>query len=129
MPLALFYLLLSTIGSNTSATQPSIQIVEANVSAYCPCSKCCEKWANVFPRRTASGHILKKGDKFVAMPRSYPFGTLVSIPNYNNGNWVKVLDRGGAIKGNKIDVYFDTHQEALKWGRQHLKVKIMLPKK
>jgi len=33
-------------------------------------------------------------------------------------------DRGGAIKGNKIDVFFDTHKEALNFGRQTAEVYI-----
>jgi len=36
-----------------------------------------------------------------------------------------VIDRGGAIKGDKLDVFFPTHQEALKWGRQTVEVKII----
>lgn len=34
-------------------------------------------------------------------------------------------DCGGAIKGNKIDLYFDTHAETLEWGKQTRKVKIL----
>ena len=117
---------------NTAVNQPAEQFeisnlksqiltYEANVSAYCPCEKCCGKWANIHPRRTASGHIIKPGDKFVASPKDVPFGTMIDIPGYG---LVPVLDRGGAIKGNKLDVYFDSHQEALEWGRQYLTVKI-----
>jgi 3D (Asp-Asp-Asp) domain-containing protein len=36
-----------------------------------------------------------------------------------------VLDRGGAIKGNKLDVFFPTHAEALKWGRQRIAVTVL----
>ena len=95
---------------------------EMNVSAYCPCSKCCGKFADGI---TASGHKIKLGDKFVAAPKNIPFGTMMSIQGCNNGFPVPVLDRGGAIKGNKLDVYFDTHQEALNWGRQSLMVKVL----
>ena len=35
------------------------------------------------------------------------------------------VDRGGAIKGNKLDVYFHSHTEALKWGRQKLTVTVV----
>jgi 3D (Asp-Asp-Asp) domain-containing protein len=98
---------------------------EANVSAYCLCEKCCGQWANVYPRRTASGHIIKPGDKFVAAPKNFKFKTLLIVPGYNNGNPVPVLDRGGAIKDNKLDLFFDTHTEALKWGRKKIIVKII----
>jgi 3D (Asp-Asp-Asp) domain-containing protein len=46
------------------------------------------------------------------------------IPGYSNSQPVKVLDRGGAIKGNRLDVFFATHEEALEWGVQYLEVKI-----
>jgi 3D (Asp-Asp-Asp) domain-containing protein len=90
------------------------------VTAYCPCPKCCGKYG--WGYRTASGHKIKKGDRLVAADRSVPFGTLLLIPGYNNNKPVPVLDRGGAIKGNRIDVYFDTHQEALNWGVRKLRI-------
>ena len=95
-----------------------VEIVKmaANVSAYCPCEKCCGKFSDGI---TASGHCIKKGDKFVAAP--LPFGTIVDVPGYGK---VPVLDRGGSIQGNKIDVFFASHQDALNWGRQYLTVTI-----
>jgi len=102
---------------------PLWKTVEMNVSAYCPCVKCCENFADGI---TASGLRIKKGDKFVAAPRNYKFGTEMKIPGYNSGNVVKVEDVGGAIKGNKLDLYFDTHKEALQFGRQYLSVKVKL---
>lgn len=89
--------------------------VTYKVTAYCPCALCCGKVDGV----TASGYKIKKGDKFCASP--LPFYTLLDIPGYGI---VPVLDRGGAIKENCIDVYFDTHQEALNWGVQYLEVTI-----
>ena len=53
-----------------------------------------------------------------------PFGSLIRIPGYHDIS-VPVIDRGGAIKGNKIDVYFPTHDEALEWGRQWLLVTVV----
>jgi 3D (Asp-Asp-Asp) domain-containing protein len=91
------------------------------VTAYCPCSKCCGRWASVTPRRTASGHIIKANDRFVAAPKSIPFGTILSVPGYGT---VPVLDRGGAIKSGRLDVYFPTHAEALKWGVKVLTVRV-----
>ena len=90
----------------------------ANVSAYCPCSLCCGKWADGI---TASGYVIQPGDKFVAAPPEYPFGTMLDIPGYG---LVPVLDRGGAIEGKKIETYHDTHEAALQWGRKELTVTI-----
>ena len=92
--------------------------IDMRVSAYCPCEKCCGKWADGI---TASGHVIQPGDRFVAAPPAYKFGTMVEIPGYGK---VPVMDRGGAIKGNRLDVYFPTHQEALNLGVQNLKVRV-----
>ena len=94
-----------------------------NVSAYCAGPCCCGEFADGI---TASGHKIQPGDCFVAAPKSIPFGTKLWIPGYNGGKAVAVLDRGGAIKGNKLDVFFggkDGHQKALQFGRQYLQVK------
>jgi len=111
-------LLMGIAVHNTTEDQPNA--IEWNVSAYCPCEKCCKRFADGI---TASGHKIQPGDKFVAAPPEIPFGTLIDIPDYGK---VPVLDRGGSIKGNKLDVFFHTHQEALQWGRKYLKVKIYM---
>ena len=92
------------------------------VTAYCPCERCCGRWADGV---TASGHRIRPGDAFVAADPSLPFGTYVRVPGYNGGEPVKVLDRGGAIRGRRIDVFFHTHAEALRWGRRSLDVEVL----
>jgi 3D (Asp-Asp-Asp) domain-containing protein len=92
------------------------------VTAYCPCEKCCGKWANMpGPRVTANGHKIQDGDKFVAAPKNTPFNTWLYIKGYSNEP-IMVLDRGGAIKGKRLDVFFPTHQEALNWGVKEIEV-------
>jgi len=100
------------------------QVVRMRVTAYCPCRKCCGEYADGI---TASGHKIQTGDAFVAADTSYPFGTEMIVPGYNNDQPVKVLDRGGAIRGNRLDVFFHSHQQALKWGVKYLDVKVRLP--
>lgn len=90
------------------------------VTAYCPCKKCCGRHADGI---TASGHKVKKGDRFVAAPPCYAFGTEMHVPGYSK-KYVRVLDRGGAIKDNALDVFFFTHQEALNWGVRMLRVEV-----
>ena len=47
------------------------------------------------------------------MDKRFPFGTEIII-----GDTVYVVeDRGGAIKGNKIDIFVSDHQTALENGR------------
>jgi len=85
------------------------------------CPKCCGEYSDGV---TACGHVIKPGDTFVAADRRYSFYTEMLIPGYSNSKPVKVLDRGGAIKGNRLDVFYATHQEALQWGVQYLDVKV-----
>lgn len=95
--------------------------VRMRVTAYCPCQKCCGKYSDGI---TACGHKIRPGDAFVAADKQYSFGTEMLIPGYKNGQPVKVLDRGGAIRGDRLDVFFHSHEEALKWGVKHLDVKV-----
>jgi 3D (Asp-Asp-Asp) domain-containing protein len=95
--------------------------IQMRVTAYCPCPKCCGKYSDGV---TACGHEIQPGDTFVAADGRYPFGTEMLIPGYSNSQPVQVLDRGGAIKGNRLDVFFATHQEALEWGVKYLEVRV-----
>jgi len=97
------------------------RIVRMRVTGYCPCSKCCGEYADGI---TANGHKIQPGDTFVAADKRYSFGTEMVIEGYSNGQTVKVLDRGGAIRGNKLDAFFHTHQQALEWGVRHIDVKV-----
>ena len=86
------------------------------VTAYCSCAKCCGKSTG----RTASGKMAKVG-RTIAAPRTFKFGTKLSL----NGKVYVVEDRGGAIKGNRIDLYVGSHAEALRWGVKYLPVKVV----
>jgi 3D (Asp-Asp-Asp) domain-containing protein len=113
--------------STPKPTEEWVTII-MDVSAYCPCAKCCEQWADIpvssGKRKTASGHTIHIEDKFVAAPRNYPFGTEMVIEGYAGGKVVKVEDVGGAIKGNKLDLFFATHGTALIWGRRDVPVRV-----
>ncbi len=95
--------------------------VQMRVTAYCPCDKCCGEYADGV---TASQHEIEPGDAFVAADSRYAFGTEMVVPGYNTNRPVKVMDRGGAIQGSRLDVFFATHQEALEWGVRNLDVKV-----
>lgn len=83
------------------------------LTAYCGCSKCCGKSTGI----TASG-AKAKANHTIAAPKNFAFGTKIEI----NGNIYVVEDRGGAIKGNKIDVYFSSHSEALSFGVKYTEI-------
>ena len=86
------------------------------ITAYCSCAKCCGKSNGI----TACGRKAKAG-RTIAAPRGFSFGTKLSI----NGKTYVVEDRGGAIKGNRIDLYVNSHSEALRWGVKYLPVKVI----
>ena len=94
------------------------QILRMKTTAYSPDEKSCGKWAD---GQTASGKsVWTNAGKLVAADTTLlPFNTLVSIPGYDAGQPVPVLDRGGAIKGQRLDLLYPTHEVALQWGVQH----------
>jgi 3D (Asp-Asp-Asp) domain-containing protein len=103
---------------------PKAHTMVMEVTAYCPCSKCCGPEAQGV---TASGRLVTHNNgRFVAADTTVlPFRTKLVIPGYASERAVEVLDRGGAIKGNRLDVFFPTHAEALKWGRQKVEVVVL----
>lgn len=86
------------------------------VTAYCSCAKCCGKQTG----RTASGTCATAGQT-VAASGQFAFGTKLNI----NGKEYTVEDRGGAIQGNRIDIYMNSHAEALAWGVKYLPVQVV----
>ena len=97
------------------------ETVVMRVTAYCACRRCCGKFAD---GKTANGHKIRRNDVFVAADKMYPFGTEIIVPGYNNDNPVKVLDRGRVIRGNRLDVFFNSHNTAREWGVKYLEVKL-----
>ncbi len=86
------------------------------VTAYCACVKCCGKTNGI----TASG-TKATANRTVAAPSSFAFGTKIVM----NGQTYVVEDRGGAIQGNRIDLYMNSHSEALAWGVRYLDVEVL----
>lgn len=95
--------------------------VRMRVTGYCACRKCCGSFSD---GRTANMHRIQSGDVFVAADKMYRFGTEMSIPGYNGGQVVQVLDRGRVIKGNRLDLFFHSHAEARRWGTKYLNVRV-----
>jgi len=69
-------------------------------------------------------HPSGDGRLVAADRRLFPFGSLLTVPGYAGGQVVPVLDRGGAIKGSRLDVLYPTHQVARRWGVRHLDVTV-----
>lgn len=90
-----------------------------NVTAYCPCKQCCGKDEDDPGYGiTAIGTQATEGRTIAVDPDVIPYGTRV----YFNGNTYVAEDCGGAINGNHIDLYFDSHEAALEWGYRQREV-------
>ncbi len=88
-----------------------------NASAYTAAADECGKNDGV----TASG--LKVAQKrTLACPASFPFGAKINIEGMGE---FRCEDRGGAIKGNKIDIYMETKKEAFAFGRRNLLAEVI----
>ena len=115
------------VAISVSAEEPKTMLCESELefrnlgefklTAYCACKQCCGKSDGI----TASGVKATEGVTVAADTSILPFGTKIFI----DGHEYTVQDRGGAIKGNRIDVYFDTHQEALDFGVQYKEIYIL----
>lgn len=105
----------TTRTSSTPSTTAKTSGTIYKITAYCPCSKCCGKSNGI----TASGTKAKAG-RTVAASSKFAMGTKLNI----NGHIYTVEDRGGAINGNKIDIFVNTHAEALAWGVRYLPVSV-----
>ena len=100
-----------------------VKSLRMRVTAYSPDYRSCGDQADGI---TASGYsVHTNGGRLVAADRRlFKFGELVSIPGYAAEHVVPVLDRGGAIKGDRIDVLYPTHERAMQWGVKYLVVTV-----
>ena len=97
-------------------------------TAYCPCAKCCGKWAD---GTTALGRDVHEHPLGIASDHAVvPPWTWVDVPGYGRA---QVDDTGSAMKASArdgvihLDLRFLDHDEALRWGRQWLWVTLGAP--
>jgi 3D (Asp-Asp-Asp) domain-containing protein len=103
-----------------------IKTLKLRVTAYAPDPRCTWPYPGT---TTASGLSVKtNGGRLVAADTSViPMYSLVSVPGYAGGGGVPVLDRGQAIKGNRLDVLLPTFEQAKNWGSRMIDVKVYAP--
>ena len=92
-------------------------------TAYCPCVKCCGIWSEDHPSRgedyvqkTRAGTIPEEGRTIAADWDVLPKGSEVVI----NGHPYIVEDTGSAVKGNHVDIFFESHEAACEFGIQQV---------
>lgn len=76
---------------------------------------------------TASGASVEPWHT-IAAPQSIPFGTRIYIPYFSdapNGGVFTVQDRGGAVVEGCLDIYMESLEDALQFGRRDLEVYIL----
>ena len=99
-------------------------IGEFTVTAYCPCEVCCGEWSNLENPITASGESAKEGITVGADWNTLPEGTDIMIESVGKrivqdkpADWIVQK-----YEGKILDLYFETHEDALKFGKQKLNV-------
>lgn len=102
----------SAAAVSSEAEQPSYNEITVTATAYCPCVKCSEGYG----RMTATGATATAGRTIAVDPSVIPYGTEIII----DGNTYIAEDTGALIKGNKIDIFFDTHAETIQFGKREL---------
>jgi len=97
----------------TTRYSEPVMILSMEITAYSPTVAECD----ASPLVTASGKRVYVGG-IAADLRVLPFGSIVIIPGYHDGLPCTVIDTGGAIHGNKLDVFMWSAHEAVHWGRR-----------
>ena len=121
--LALLVMLL--VSEVASADMYGAKAQKYTATAYCACSSCCGKSDGI----TATGTRAAAGRTIAVDPKKIPYGSTVIVYYRNKLVGIYIAeDCGGAIKGNKLDIFFDSHRKALKWGRKNCKVYVVAAK-
>ena len=104
--------------NKTYITYEYVSLGTFTTTGYDACVQCCGNTLGI----TASGihvHYDEDGETTCAVDTSViPFGTRLLI----NGRVYVAEDRGSAVIGNHVDLYFPTHQEAYEYATQYVEV-------
>ncbi|GIV03315.1 MAG: hypothetical protein KatS3mg015_2145 [Fimbriimonadales bacterium] len=92
------------------------EVFTMEATAYCPCSIC-----GTGTGKTAMGTQARRGVVAVD-PSVIPLNSIVYVEGYG---LAIAADTGGAVKGKHIDLCFNSHSEALQFGRRQVKVHIL----
>lgn len=87
------------------------------LTAYDDCEACQGQWVG----RTSTGATPTPNRTIAVDPEVIPYGTQVII----DGQIYTAEDCGGAIKGNRIDIFMGSHEEAQQFGKQTQEIIIL----
>jgi 3D (Asp-Asp-Asp) domain-containing protein len=83
-------------------------------TAYCPCRGCSGRWGG----RTSTGAVATSGHTISVDPRVIPYGSRLMI----GGVIYTAEDCGSGVRGNHIDIFFNTHGETRAYGTRSMEV-------
>lgn len=98
--------------SGVDLVEPRILPTTFTATAYC------------LKGQTASGVSVRRGI-IAADPKILPLGSVVRIHAGSYSGIYTVMDTGGAIRGQRIDIYLPTRTEAMKFGSRKVKIQIL----
>ena len=112
---------------NTVTEEPT-ETITVRATAYCSCPKCCGTWSKDHPSRqgtdyeqhTTLGTVPVAGRTIAVDPEVIPLGSRIIL----DGHEYTAEDTGSDVKGNHIDIYFDSHEAALDWGVKTMEVQV-----
>jgi len=105
-----------TVEDKLPQTEEISRIITVTAYGYCPCVKCCGKSNGI----TSTGVKATAGRTIAVDTNVIPLGSTVVI----DGKEYIAEDTGGGIKGNKIDVFHDTHTDALRFGKREIEIEV-----
>lgn len=99
------------------------RVIYMTVTGYSPDARSCGIYAD--GKTATMNSVWTNGMKLVAAdPKVLPYWSMVSVPGYASDEIVPVLDCGGAIKGNRLDLLYPTHRIARQWGVRQVPVTV-----
>jgi len=99
------------------------RVMYMTVTGYSPDARSCGEFAD--GKTATMNSVWTNGMKLVAAdPKVLPYWSMISVPGYANTEIVPVLDCGGAIKGNRLDLLYPTHRMARQWGVRQVPVTV-----
>lgn len=106
-----------TKGDADSSEASARSLGTFRLTAYCPCYSCSGKWGSL----TSTGKNAVEGHTVAVDKRVIPMGSRLMI----NGKVYTAEDVGGGVRGNHIDIFFNSHAECLQFGSQHAEVYLL----
>ena len=108
----------TSVNKRNKKRKAKYKTITCKLTAYCPCRQC----SGGYGTRTATGTRCRQGRTIAVDRHRIKLGSKVIINNHT----YKAEDVGGGVKGNHIDIYFNSHRQTQKFGVKYRKVKVLI---